>query len=101
MPNQINKSIPKNYNAGDMLDAYSFAESDMQWMSVAITDIKARLTEINKQLDADKVSVLGMHQFKHILDMYEYIVEERQHFHSAEAEQYRAEWEANKKAVAL
>jgi hypothetical protein len=34
------QNTPKTYDAGDMLDAYSLAECDMQWMSVAITDIK-------------------------------------------------------------
>lgn len=100
MSNQINsKNAPKNYDAGDMVDAYSLAECDMQWMSVAITDIKKRIKEIKNKLD--NANVIGLYDLEHVVDMYQYIAENRLHHYSDETEAYQAEWDADKKAVIL
>lgn len=90
---------PKTYTTGDMVDAYSLAECDMQWMSVAITDIKKRLKEIKSKLD--NTNVIGLYDLEHVVDMYQYIAECRLHHYSGEAEAYQAEWGADKKAVIL
>ena len=100
MSNQINSTnTPEKYDAGDMVDAYSLAECDMQWMSVAITDIRKRLKEIKSELGNN--NVLGFYDLEHVVDMYQYIAENRLHHYSDEAEAYQAEWEADKKAVTL
>ena len=95
MSNQINsKNTLKTYDAGEMADAYSLAESDMQWMSVAITDIKKRLKEIKSKLGNN--NVLGFYDLEHVVDMYQYIAENRLHHYSDETEAYQAEWEKMK-----
>lgn len=92
MSNQINsKNTLKTYDAGEMADAYSLAESDMRWMSVAITDIKKHLKEIKSKLGNN--SVLGLYDLEHIVDMYQYIAENRLHHYSGEAKAYEVEWE--------
>lgn len=91
------QSMPKTYDAGEIADAYSLAESDMQWMSVAIKDIRKRLKEIKSELGNN--NVLGFYDLEHVVDMYQYIAENRLHHYSDEAEAYQAEWEADKKAV--
>lgn len=88
------KNTLKTYDAGEMADAYSLAESDMQWMSVAITDIRKRLKEIKSKLGDN--NVLGLHDLEHVVDMYQYIAENRLHHYSEEAEAYVAEWEKMK-----
>ena len=93
------QNTPKTYTTGDMVDAYSLAECDMQWMSVAITDIKKRLKEIKSKLD--NTNVIGLYDLEHVVDMYQYIAECRLHHYSGEAEAYQAEWDADKKAVKL
>ena len=93
------QNTPETYTTGDMLDAYSLAESDMQWMRVAITDVKKRLRDIKREL-GDK-GVIGFYDLEHIVDMYQYIAECRLHHYSGEAEAYQAEWDADKKAVIL
>jgi len=100
MSTQINsKNTPKTYDAGDMVDAYSLAECDMQWMSVAITDIKKRLKDIKKETDHQ--NIIGFHALENIVDMYQYIAENRLSHYSNETEAYEAEWKADKKAVTL
>ena len=93
------QNTPETYTTGDMLDAYSLAECDMQWMSVAITDIKKRIKEIKSKLD--NTNVIGLYDLEHVVDMYQYIAENRLHHYSGEVEAYQAELDANKKAVTL
>ncbi|EOA3793186.1 TPA: hypothetical protein JI136_09520 [Acinetobacter baumannii] len=95
MPNQINsKNTPKTYDASDMHNLASLAESDMNWMSVAITDIKKRIKEIKSELGNN--NVLGFYDLEHVVDMYQYIAENRLHHYSDETEAYQAEWEKMK-----
>ncbi|MFH3773824.1 hypothetical protein WAI13_00260 [Acinetobacter baumannii] len=95
MPNQINsKNTPKTYDAIDMHDLASLAESDMQWMSVAIKDIRKRLKEIKSELGNN--NVLGFYDLEHVVDMYQYIAENRLHHYSDETEAYETECEKMK-----
>jgi len=92
------QNMPETYTTVDMLDAYSLAECDMQWMSVAITDIKKRIKELKNDLG---INATGFYALEHVVDMYQYIAENRLHHYSGEAEAYQAELDANKKAVTL
>ena len=92
------QNMPETYTTVDMLDAYSLAECDMQWMSVAITDIKKRIKELKNDLG---INATGFYALEHVVDMYQYIAECRLHHYSGEAEAYQAELDANKKAVTL
>ena len=92
------QNTPETYTTGDMLDAYSLAECDMQWMSVAITDIKKRIKELKNDLG---INATGFYALEHVVDMYQYIAENRLHHYSGEVEAYQAELDANKKAVTL
>lgn len=99
MPNQTHSknSIPKNYDAGDLYDAHVLAETDMQWMSVAITDIKSRLRNVKKELE--HTNIVGLYALENVIEMYEYIAECRFNCHSSQSEYFKKEHEANKKAV--
>lgn len=100
MPNSNHsKNTSNTYDSGDMADAYLLAENDMQWMSVALADIKKRLKDLKTELRVEHVR--GLFAFEHVLDMYEYLAEERLSSHSSMAEKYQAEWEEDKKAVTL
>ena len=92
------QNTPETYTTGDMLDAYSLAECDMQWMSVAITDIKKRIKELKNDLGINATSFYAL---EHVVDMYQYIAENRLSHYSNETEAYEAEWKADKKAVTL
>lgn len=92
------QNTPETYTTGDMLDAYSLAECDMQWMSVAITDIKKRIKELKNDLG---INATGFYALEHVVDMYQYIAENRLSHYSNETEAYEAEWKADKKAVTL
>ena len=92
------QNMPETYTTVDMLDVYSLAECDMQWMSVAITDIKKRIKELKNDLG---VNATGFYALEHVVDMYQYIAENRLHHYSGEVEAYQAELDANKKAVTL
>ena len=92
------QNTPETYTTGDMFDAYSSAECDMQWMSVAITDIKKRIKELKNDLG---INATGFYALEHVVDMYQYIAENRLSHYSNETEAYEAEWKADKKAVTL
>ena len=103
MPNQINSNnTPKTYDAGDVTDAHSLAESDMQWMSTALTHVNKKIKRIHDL--AKNGEILSQHHFSELithLDMYEYLADARLHYHAKEAKAHEDEWEANKKAVSL
>ena len=92
------QNMPETYTTVDMLDTYSLAECDMQWMSVAITDIKKRIKELKNDLG---INATGFYALEHVVDMYQYIAENRLSHYSNETEAYEAEWKADKKAVTL
>ena len=97
MPNQIKKPLPKTYDAGDMHDLASLAESDMGWMSTAIGHIRKEIIRLNKLAEGGKeVTQYHFSELITHLDMYEYLAEDRHRNHAKEAEAYRAEWEKTK-----
>lgn len=93
MSNQ-NNSIPKKYDAGDLADAYSIAENDMQWMNTAISFVRKEIRKLNELAKAgEEVTQHNFTNLIHHIDMYEYIAETRQDYHAEEAERYSKEWE--------
>jgi len=77
MPNQINSTnTPKKYDASDMHDLASLAESDMNWMCTAISHIRKEVMKLNKLAESGK--------------------EDRHRNHAKGAEAYKAEWEKTK-----
>ena len=102
MPNQINKSIPKTYDANDLNWAHAVAESDMQWMNTAITHVKKEIKKLHTL--AKNGEAISQYHFSELLthlEMYEYLADDRLNYHAKEAESYNAELEANKKAATL
>lgn len=93
MPTQINsKNTPKTYDAGDLNDAYSLAECDMQWMSTAISHVRKEIRRLNKLAeDGEEVTQYHFSELITHLDMYEYIADDRQRYHADQAEAYEAE----------
>ena len=103
MPKQINSNnTPKTYDASDLNDAYSLAECDLKWMSTAIGHVKEEIKRIHALAkDGEVISQYHLSGLITHLDMYEYLVDNRHDYHADQAEAYKAEWEANKKAVSL
>jgi uncharacterized protein YigA (DUF484 family) len=90
MPNQNNSS--KNYDAGDLSNAYSLAESDMQWMNTAITHVNREIKRLHAL--AENGAILTQHHLSELithLDMYEYLADTRKHYHAKQAETYELE----------
>ena len=103
MPTQIHsKNTPKNYDAGDMLDAHSLAKADMQWMNTAITHVNKEIKRLHTlAINGETLSQYHFSELITHLEMYEYLADSRYHCHEKEADAYKTEWEANKKAVIL
>ncbi|QOW46560.1 MULTISPECIES: hypothetical protein [Acinetobacter] len=103
MPNQINSTnTPKIYNAGDMHDLASMAECDMDWMSTALSDVQLKVKQIKKDLMARYPNAeYHFSDLEKVLEMFVYLAEDRCRYHEKEAERFREEYEANKKAVTL
>ncbi|KAF1020627.1 MAG: hypothetical protein GAK29_03594 [Acinetobacter bereziniae] len=100
MNNLTSKKTPKVYSSTDMVDTYLIAERDMQWMNIAISDIKKHLKEIKSEL-GDK-NVAGFYTLENMVDMYQYISEKRFSYYNDRVEFHQAEEsETNKKAVTL
>lgn len=84
------QNTPKTYDAADMYDLASLAECDMQWMNVAIADIKKRIKELKKDLG---INATGFYALDNILDMYQYLADTRLNYHMGEAERLEKELE--------
>ena len=103
MPNQINsKNMPKIITVNDLYNLATLANCDMDWMQVAIEDIRLRVAGIKEDLakrppDAEYY----FHTLEEVLEMYVYLADNRCRDYAEQAEVYKAEWEANKKAVTL
>lgn len=87
----------KTYDACDMHDLASLAESDMNWMCTAISYIRKEVMKLNKLAESGKeVSQYHFSDLITHLDMYEYLAEDRHRNHAKGAEAYEAELEAAK-----
>ena len=101
MPNQINSTnTPKKYDAGDMLDLATLAECDMDWMYTALVDVRLRVARIKEELTARDVNAqYHFHTLEKVLEMYEYIAEDRTRCHEQQAEAYKEELEKIKGGI--
>ena len=93
MPNQINSTnTPKKYDAVDMHDLASLAESDMNWMQIAINRIRCDFIKLRKDLQQQGVHSVYFDELQTFLEMYSYLAEERHSRHAKMSEQYQQEW---------
>ena len=91
MPNQNSKN-QKNYDAGDMYDIQSMAKSDMNWLNVALSDIRLDFIKLSEELKAKGIPSIYLTTLQTKIDMYSYIAEERHDHHADMAKIYEAEW---------
>ena len=92
MPNQNQKTVSLVHYLGDVSDAYSLAESDMHWMSTAISHTKKEIKKLHDL--AENGAILTQHHLSELithLDMYEYLADTRKHYHAKQAETYELE----------
>lgn len=111
MPNQNNIQKPKapqpiapvkQYDAGDLWDAYSLGECDLKWFATAISDLDEKFRE-HKQNLIKSYGVYEGHfeQIEIFLGMYEYLIQNRLDYYRQEAQKYEEEHYTNKKEVTL
>lgn len=84
---------------GDLQDAYSLGECDMQWMLNAITDMRRQIVELKKEAESG-TALSGIH-FESLItrsEMYEYLADNRKDYYTREAQAYEEEWEAFKRS---
>ena len=83
------------YDAMDMLDAHSMAKSDVSWSVTALSDISRRFLDLKQTIQANHhVHDLYFDELKKFIYIYEYMVDSRHSYHQAQAEHYKAEYEA-------
>ena len=84
----------KQYNSLDMYDMATLAQADLEWLSIALTDVRKRVAEVKKEvMELCPTSVYRFHKLEKILEMYEFIAEEREQHHVNEAHAYKKELE--------
>ena len=84
----------KQYNSLDMYDMATLAQADLEWLSIALTDVRKRVAEVKKEVT--EIAPSSQYRFKtleKILEMYEFIAEEREQHHVNEAHAYKKELE--------
>lgn len=103
MPNQINsKNTPETYNAGDISDIYCEASEFTEWLSTMIGQIRKESNEIKAKLSLyHKVDDCHFYTIDKLLDLSEFMADGRVADLERRHEEYKQEWEANKKAVTL
>ena len=101
MPKTINSPVIQpvisgnRYDAMDMLDAHSLAESDLSWSLTAITDIGRKFRDIKKNIQANhQVHDLYFDELKEFIDMYGHLIETRWNYHKDQTAHFKAEYEA-------
>ena len=101
MPKTINSPVIQpvisgnRYDAMDMLDAHSLAESDLSWSVTALSDISRRFRDLKQTIQAShQVHDLYFDELKEFIHMYEYMVESRWNYHKDQAGHFKAEYEA-------
>lgn len=94
--NQLNTDT--SFSLSDAYDISSLAASDLKWMNVALSDIRARISKLKKDLtERDSNNQYDFYVIEKMLCMYEYLAEERLHHHEQESERLKALfWQANK-----
>ena len=97
MSNQINSTnTPTKYDAGDMHDLASLAESDMNWMQIAINRVRCDFIKLSMDLQQQGVHSCHFDELQTFLEMYSYLAEERHSRHAKMSEQYEKEWRNTK-----
>ncbi|MFS1587021.1 hypothetical protein ACLIL3_014880 [Acinetobacter radioresistens] len=82
------------YDAGDLYDAYSLAECDMQWMCNAIRDLRSQIQELKKEVESG--TAISKYHFDTLItrsDMYEYLAENRTDSYTHNVKALQQEWE--------
>ncbi|MDH0563788.1 hypothetical protein [Acinetobacter courvalinii] len=88
-----NPKILKTYDAGDMHDIQSLAESDMYWMYTALEQVRHRVIKLKNTLQEQcNVHECYFDELETLSSMYSYLAEERHRHHLEMAEQYKKEW---------
>ena len=92
MPNQNSKN-QKVYYAGELYDTQSLAAHDMNWMNVALDDIRLDFIKLSKELEATGISPTYFTTLQAKIDMYSFLAEDRHKYHAEMAKIHKAEWE--------
>lgn len=79
------------YSAGNLEDAHTLAEADLNWAVIAIGDLKKRTIEIKEYPETNYETKLHLESMIEFALMYEYLIEQRQSYHHAQAEAYDQE----------
>lgn len=82
----------KQYNSLDMYDLSTLAQSDLNWLSIALTDVRKRVSDLKEEFnEIAEHSKYRFNTLEKILEMYEFIAEEREQDHAKLAEKYEKE----------
>ena len=82
----------KKYDAVDMCDLALLAQSDLNWLTIALTDVRKRVNELKEEfIEKNPINHHYFMTLEKILEMYEFIAEEREQDHARLAEKYEKE----------
>ena len=98
MPNQINKSILKTYDAGDMADVYSEMLGRAESIDYMIDTLQEEISRLPKLTGLEEVYFQSITRCFGVLEQLSY---DNMHALARNEERLIKEWEAIKKAVAL
>ena len=98
MPNQINKSILKTYDAGDMADVYSEMLGRAESIDYMIDTLQEEISRLPKLTGLEEVYFQSITRCFGVLEQLSY---DNMHALARNEERLSKEWEAIKKAVAL
>jgi len=101
--NQINsKNKPlKSYDAGDMSDVYGIAHESTEWLSTLLSQIKKETKNLQEELKQQGIYEGHFHAVSKLLDLSEFMADERIAYFKRLHTEHAQEWEADKKAVTL
>ena len=98
MPNQINKSILKTYDAGDMADVYSEMLGRAESIDYMVDSLQEEISQLSKLTGLEEFYFQSITRCFGVLEQLSY---DNMQALARNEERLVKEWEANKKAVAL
>lgn len=91
-----NESNQDQYDAGDLLDAYSLAFETTSWLETMLSQIKDEACQIKEELEKHGISSAVFTNLEKIISIAEYLAQSQANAFDVEREKYENQWEASK-----
>lgn len=87
---------PRQYDAGDLHDAYNLAHESHEWLTVLLRQIRAEIKETQTRLEAQGIHEAHFYTLNKLADLTEFMADERMHAMGELSDKYKKEYMGDK-----